>query len=371
MTQDREDFKEIMHAGGNLTIKKRGSKYAIDIAGNKPNKVTITAYRMSIEGFLFDHNLFVPTDSNYINKFPLRIIILSDEEGYFGRSCPNCKKYFRVKGTPFIRRCPYCDTKGPSTVFTTINQRQYIEALYSEYLIVLSKEGDVDHVIDFDNLIDNLDDNKSPLVYSDQSQQRIVTCTRCKLVFDIKGHYGACPDCGKRNCIQVFHENVSLLEDQFVAAESKMNERNKRENEWKTLINSMVSEFEALGNELKRAFDFYPMTPHRRKLFNELSFQRIEIIFDCFEQWFDINIFRSLKYDDIDFIKRMFQRRHLYTHKNGLVDKDYLTKTNDSTVSEGEYIRPKSKQVKRMMVLIKQIGDNLFNEFESIDILTD
>ena len=59
------------------------------------------------------------------------IDINPDEEGFTGRECPKCKKYFKIKfetGLPIqCHICPYCGFKGSIDEFLTEDQDKYAE----------------------------------------------------------------------------------------------------------------------------------------------------------------------------------------------------------------------------------------------------
>jgi len=53
--------------------------------------------------------------------------------------------------------------------------------------------------------------------------------------------------------------------------------------------------------------------------------------------------------DDRAFLHRMFNRRHLFSHRGGKVDQEYLDRTRDSTVRLNEVVTVKSKEVRRLL----------------------
>lgn len=57
-----------------------------------------------------------------------------DADGYTGRECPTCEKYFKIKfgtglpGSPPCH-CPYCNHTGPQTEFWTKQQIEYAQSV--------------------------------------------------------------------------------------------------------------------------------------------------------------------------------------------------------------------------------------------------
>jgi hypothetical protein len=67
----------------------------------------------------------------------LSIPIKNDDEGFFGRECPNedCLGYFKIElGTGFQGKdlpchCPYCGHAGPHDTFWTQDQLEYARSI--------------------------------------------------------------------------------------------------------------------------------------------------------------------------------------------------------------------------------------------------
>ena len=62
------------------------------------------------------------------------IPIEPDEEGYTGRECPECEKYFKIKfgtGLPVAVdcHCPYCNHIAPQDEFWTKQQIEYAQSI--------------------------------------------------------------------------------------------------------------------------------------------------------------------------------------------------------------------------------------------------
>ena len=67
-----------------------------------------------------------------------------------------------------------------------------------------------------------------------------------------------------------------------------------------------------------------------------------------------------------DFLHRMFNRRHLFTHSGGKVDQEYLDKTDDQSVRLNEIVRVDSKEVRRLILLVERMSIDLLDGFDSI-----
>ena len=75
---------------------------------------------------------------------------------------------------------------------------------------------------------------------------------------------------------------------------------------------------------------------------------------------------RGIDQRDQDFLHRMFNRRHLFTHCGGKVDQEYLDKTGDRSVRLNEVPKVDSKEVRRLISLEEKMAINLLDGFDSI-----
>jgi len=77
-------------------------------------------------------------------------------------------------------------------------------------------------------------------------------------------------------------------------------------------------------------------------------------------------ILDNILHEDRDFMNKMFNRRHLITHTAGVVDQEYLNNTNDSSVKLNQAIRIRSKEIRKLLPLVKKAAINLIERIESM-----
>ena len=98
--------------------------------------------------------------------------------------------------------------------------------------------------------------------------------------------------------------------------------RQVRARKWRQCVAACVAKFEVFARDQQKYLARFPMTPRRRKELEEASPQAILSFAGLLEGSFDIAILRDVDADDRDFLKRMFNRRHLFAHKGGTVDQE-------------------------------------------------
>ena len=317
----------------------------------------------------------IEMDSYYNSPYlrPMATYLMSDCEGLFGRNCPSCKSYFRtncVSNKKLI--CPYCCFKDDIGAFITENQKKFMIFCCQATLAAIAKGKRT--VFDTAEAIKQLPNNRPQWVYSEQNQQRTYQCSKCrvwgpfneKVIYNNLGDYGSCPACGESNHSQVFEKKMELLKHQFSNKDQTVKESALRAEEWKRLLADCVSIFESLANDICRQLLRSPLTPKRRKDLERLNFQSIVHANERLNEWFGIKILEKFSDDDITFLNRMFNRRHLVVHKGNRVDDEYIKRTGDTTVSLHQTIRISSNEIRRLIALTTCAGTNLITGYNSM-----
>ncbi len=82
------------------------------------------------------------------------IMVVSDREGLFGRTCPECHSYFRTSSPCEICACPYCSHRNRNERFTTQNQLQFVTRVCEAYRQAIESKQTV--TIDLDKIAQEL-----------------------------------------------------------------------------------------------------------------------------------------------------------------------------------------------------------------------
>lgn len=295
--------------------------------------------------------------------------IQSDEQGLWGRNCPYCSKYFRTDHIKGPTVCPYCSGEAPNLAFISEKQRTYITACYDAF--ARSYMGKINTSVDMSAITD-----ETPAWhYSEEKQQFQFTCKTdsCGTQTDILGKFGFCPACGKTNAREIFTQTTNKILATIDTARANITDRHQREEVWERVTVSLVSDFEALGKHLRRKLLQMPMTDRRRKKLQELNFQRPIDANERMLDWFDIGFMDDISgadpsnridLDDVAFVRKMVQKRHILIHNGGLVDKEYLDLSGDTGARIDERIRIRSNEARRFAEKVAIMGANLISNVE-------
>jgi hypothetical protein len=151
-------------------------------------------------------------------------------------------------------------------------------------------------------------------------------------------------------------------------------DRNARKEVWEDLTVKGVSALEPFAKHVRLQLFLVPMTAPRRKQLEDLSFQKPLAADRSLTEWFDVGLLewpgnatilkRTIPQDEVAFIRKMVQRRHILIHNRGIVDQEYLELSGDATFSLGERIRVRSGEAKRFLERVREMGMNLLDNIE-------
>jgi hypothetical protein len=288
----------------------------------------------------------------------IRVSIPADNEGYTGRECPVCKKYFKIKfgtGLPNSSscHCPYCNHIGSQQEFWTKQQIEYARsiALHNVSNQLLQSLKQLEMAPRHDQLFSigiSVSGSPTPIVYySEIELEQKIVCQNCTLAYTIYGVFGYCPDCGIHNSKQITDTNFSLilnmLDLPFKEVTAVISEKIVE-----NALEDIVSTFDAFGREwaskLKMDLSFQNIEKARKKLVNEIDF----------------NIADGIDLAEWNFIVEQFQKRHLLAHKMGVIDDAYIKNTGADYSMIGRKVVIKTDEVKRLIKDLNIISSNLF-----------
>jgi Zn ribbon nucleic-acid-binding protein len=165
-----------------------------------------------------------------MDNIKIDIPVLTDNNGFVGRECPECEKYFKVKfGTGLeteICICPYCQHENNHDHFYTQEQLKYIESYVKKYAFeqILKPElkkldksfKDLERSTKHSLLQFKVKSNISNIsyqidYYQEQELETSLTCDSCGLDFSIFGVFATCPDCGELSAITVFNKSIEVI----------------------------------------------------------------------------------------------------------------------------------------------------------------
>ena len=298
------------------------------------------------------------------------IPIPEDDKGFIGRECPNCKSYYKIKpGTGFTGKdlrihCPYCGYEGDQSDFTTQDQIEYAKSIairefqksigemvqeWGRDIERSTRNGFIQFKVEYK-------ENPQPIQYYREKKLETVTkCSNCTLEYSIFGLFAFCPDCGVHNSIQIFNQNMELAKKE-IAFSNEVNEAEMSERLVEEALQSTISAFDGLGRILCTALKNKAKFPEK---IEKISFQNIRKAKTDIQNQFNFDFTSGVSEDSWRFINICFQKRHLLSHNLGIVDQEYISKTNDRSVVIGKRIHITPDDSIEFINMIQEIGNSI------------
>lgn len=285
----------------------------------------------------------------------MTVQLQTDDEGYLGRECPTCEKYFKVRlGTGLSGEpncyCPYCSHVGEHNTFFTKQQIEYATSAAMNQLsgMVLGSLRKLERKPDRNAFLSigiSVKGQPTPITYySELELEERVTCSVCTLEYTIYGAFGYCPDCGVHNSQQILLANFDVVTKMLELAQGAdaLIKLKLIEN----ALEDTVSTFDGFGRE------------HCQDLPYKISFQNPEAARLKLEEGEGLDITAGLSVAEWTFVREQFQKRHLLAHTLGVVDEDFVRKTG-STIPAGRKVPITEEDVRLLIGLLKTVAANL------------
>lgn len=308
--------------------------------------------------------------------------IEADEEGYIDKECPNedCLFQFKINSEDWTNICKneaiYCPKCGKSATsdkwFTTEQieeaRMRSLSNINARIGRALSKDAiqfnnsQKNSFIKLNMKVSGFNKCESflPISCKDIVQQKIV-CEHCGTRYAVVGSAFYCPACGTNSASQTFNEFIKTTYSKLnnidtirSAIENKDNAERIIRALLESIPNDLVESLQCLSEAV------YNKLPNK-KVLKKNVFQRIndsdklwkEAVNQSFENW--------LSQDEFEKFKIYYQKRHLFAHNNGIVDKEYLLKTNDKNYNVGERIVINTKDALEFTKLVEKVGNSILN----------
>jgi len=298
----------------------------------------------------------------------IRIEIKPDEDGFVGRECPNraCEGYFKVtfgtglKGEGLPCHCPYCGTIAGHDHFWTKPQLAYIKSVavkrIGDAVFEDLKSMEFSHPargpfgIGISMKVRR--DPSLPIRYYREKQlETTVVCEHCTLRYAIYGVFAFCPDCGQHNSIQILEKNldvVSKMLDMAAAGDVEVAAKLVE-----NALEDSISAFDGFGRELCRVHAAKSADACRAE---KVSFQNLEGATRTVRDLFGVDLHAPLTAEEWKAALIGFQKRHLYAHRMGVVDEEYVQRTGDTSAVVGRKTRITAGEVRNLVRIVGKLA---------------
>lgn len=295
----------------------------------------------------------------------------NDEEGFFGRECPNeeCLGYFKIElgtglqGEDLPCHCPYCGHVGPHDTFWTQDQLEYARSAamrevqkYVGDMLKRTFPPSRPRRGDFISITFQYKPGRPlPLYrYEEKQLETALVCSECGLRYAVYGVFAYCPDCGSHNSLQILEANLDLASKELELASTL--EGSLADQLVADALENGVSAFDAFGRELFRVNSGQATVPDEVA---RISCQNLERMKSRVSKLFGIDLTSPFTADEWRLLVQGFQKRHLIAHRMGVVDQTYINTSGDLRAVVGRKVDLDSEEVTVVLLLVRRLGQHV------------
>lgn len=306
----------------------------------------------------------------------------SDEKGYLDRECPNeeCLYIFKVSMKDWEEKisddevhCPLCGHIDTSDKWWTQDQLKKMKELAKNWAMnYIQKElgkslKKIERSTRHNGFVRITYKPRSRITFVNnpigqrEEWQTEICCDKCGTHYSVIGSAFFCPCCGYNSAVSSFNNSLDSIEKMLESLKdmkSMMTDKydvDTAETMCRSLLESSIG-------DMVSAFQKFASCKYEELSGKSSRVNDFQIV-DKGSQLFEEEI--GKKYDDwlsiaeLNFMKIMFQKRHLLEHNNGMIDQRYLEKTHDLSYAIGQRIIIKETDAYALLNILSKLGNEL------------
>lgn len=304
------------------------------------------------------------------------VSVPTDAEGYLDRQCPSpdCKFEFKVHAEDWKNKvreeevfCAFCGHTADSTNWSTPEQTEYFT---KEALNHLNAHLGQAMRLDADNWNRRQPRNSFiritmtansvpqqiliPPQAADPMRLRI-TCPACACRYAAIGAAFFCPACGHNAADLMFAQAVNGIRsalDALPGVRAAIPDRDAAETTVRLITeNGLQSAVTAFQRYTEALYARFPAASLPRRN----AFQNLKEGSDLWHAASGKHYTGYLTTPEATTLARLFQQRHLLAHTQGIVDADYIARTDDRSYKVGQRLVIREDAVRECLILIEKL----------------
>lgn len=288
-------------------------------------------------------------------------VSLPADSGFIGRSCGNadCGRYFKVHLDSLRETmyCPYCGERFSKNELLTKDQEEHI----TEIGLEKAREYVFSEIDKWSRSMSRrfrgqkgVTWKHKPIRYrakpiSPRYQERQVdselVCSECGFPFQVYGIFGYCPGCRSEN-LWIYDANFEIVRREISASPDP-------QRQLRHAYGDLVSTFEGFCSAKARSITTEP--GNFQELFSTRKFFRKKLGVDIFERLGD---------GDLLVLRRVFQKRHVCEHNQGIISEQYARKMPEDAKLIGQQADLSLEELESGAALLRGVLDKLSQVLE-------
>lgn len=320
-------------------------------------------------------------EMNRLDGQSVSIEIETDEKGYIDKQCPseNCEFVFKVNEEDWSNIfqdeavwCPFCRHEAQADQWFTTEQ---VEHAKSETIAIV--EGKIHNALKSGAQNFNRRQPKNSFIsmsmkvqggrqrtytipaQAAEAMQLEIQCEECRSRFAVVGSAYFCPACGYNSVLRTFtdslrkikakRDSVAVIKEPLSIAFGVDNAELTCRSVLETCISDGVVAFQKYCEGLYVEFGQSP--------FN--AFQRLDQGGKLWKEAVGEDYHAWISEKELDLLQILYQRRHLLSHSEGIVDAKYVQKSNDSKYKVGQRIVVSANEISDLICILEKLGNGL------------
>jgi hypothetical protein len=194
-----------------------------------------------------------------------------------------------------------------------------------------------------------------------------VKCESCKSRYAIIGSGFFCPICGHNSAEETFDESIKKIElklkhGPLIRKTIEQGSKDEAQIVYRSLIEASLNESVVAFQRYCEA-SYYRVSPLEKVRPN--AFQNLEIGGEYWKKLLGESYTDWLSEREMTELNTLFQKRHLFSHTEGIVDKKYLEKTKDKNYIERQRIVLHENDIHLMIKLVRKIINEIRQKLEN------
>lgn len=291
-----------------------------------------------------------------VDKIISFYVTVPTDNGFIGRSCgnPGCGKYFKIKVDAIRERmfCPYCGLQFSKDELMTSDQEAHFLAAAAEHAkeIVL---GEIDKM--FGDLARKNRGNKFLRIehqpqhyrakeiapyYQERPVDSELVCSHCHFSFQVFGIFGYCPGCRSEN-LRIYDANFEIIKREIESSDNQ-------QRALRHAYGDLVSTFELVASGRAKAITQ-----------EQTNFQDLYGTRKFFKEQTGKDIFSAIEEKRIRELQRVFLKRHVYEHNDGIIGDRYVRFMQEDKHLLGQKATLSLEEWEQAVETLKLVLDNV------------
>ena len=307
----------------------------------------------------------------------ISIPIEVDEQGYVDKECPatSCIFTFKIHQDDWrniVRNeevfCPRCGHVAPAKNWFTTDQIEkakeqaldvlqgYVREALNEFAQDLNRSVQSNSFVKISMQVSG-DTTKPvivPITASEPMTMKAI-CTECHCRYGFIGAAFFCPSCGHNSAEQTFRQSLGIIRA-TLANEERLREVLDRDTAENTIRALRENAIEDTVTSFQRVMEcMYMKLLETPSAAPKNAFQRLQQGNDLWKASAGKSYEEVLTVEESNLLKMYFQQRHVLSHREGIIDQEYLNKSGDSAYRVGQRLIVKRQDVIQFVDTIEKL----------------